>query len=64
MSLFRGGLNNLKRKLQDFINDIDEYLSVGIGLLNLIRVLFDYDQNFGSLVFSILFVSWVVDNFR
>ena len=67
MSLSRGGLNNLKRKLQDLINDIDEYSSAGPSSSNPTRASFDHDQNPGRLAAgssSTSFASRVADNVR
>ena len=48
MSSSRGCLNNLKRKLQDLINDIDEYSSAGPSSSNPTRASSHLDQNPGS----------------
>ena len=64
MSSSRGGLNNLKRKLQDLINDIDEYSSAGPSSSNPTRASSDLDQNPGSSVASTSFAGRAADNFR
>ena len=48
MSSSRGCLNNLKRKLQDLINDIGEYSSAGPSSSNPTRASSHLDQNPGS----------------
>ena len=53
MSSSRGGLNNLKRKLQDLINDIDKYSSAGPSSSNPTRASSDLDQNPGNLVATV-----------
>ena len=66
MSSCRGGLNNLKRKLQDLINDIDEYSSAGPSSSNPTRASSEHDHNPGSSVAgssSTSFASRVADNF-